>query len=311
MAFKPPSSAPKRTPDPEVVLPEGATGVDYNPAHLEPDPEVARQKMSASTGPAEVAADRQKAIQTMNAVRLLGPAIRAAVQNGGTDEEQAARFVALLQKANVSAQDFCVRMGLNPAEARNRWAMNTLERLFVEAGTPEGIEAGPELIGAAVAAAQARAVEKDKEGWEDVGNRVSVQAALLKGMVPVWRAQAGFNFFRDASRDADLQAAAQLLIDTAGEALLRLASPMTPPAERRTLIQVLIEEAGAILGGIWEEEAARARHAMAQHKTNLAAWRKANPSGLPLDQVWKRYREQVGRLVKLATLVRPQVRARR
>lgn len=309
MAFGVPSRPAPPPPTPTPPLEVGQIGHDATA--LMPDAQALhqREQQSPSTVGQEIGDARTRAVQAMNAVRLLTPALRASVREGGSDQEQAARFVALMERANTSAQKACARWGLEADHLNNRWAMNSLERVFVEAmaGQPDP-GPGEALVDALVTAADARQCRREE--WAELSDAATVQAALLKGMVPVWRAHRQFDFL--APGETLLQECAQKLLDAAASGVVQLVSPLTPASERRTLFQIFVEEGGEVLSDVWSAQAAIAKRAMAGKSAQaILAWRQANPQGLPMDPVWRAFQQQMARLIKLSGSSRPQVRGKR
>lgn len=309
MAFRPGASAPPPVPVPTPALAEGEIGHDALALGADAQALHQRELKNPSTVEGDVADARERAVRSMNAARLLAPALRAAAAEGGDDRVQAARFVEILERANANALHATQVWGLDAQLVKNRWAMNSLERVFVEAlaAVPPAKD-DPALVEALVEAADVRQCRK--EFWEELSEPTGIHASLLKGLIPVWQAQRQFDFLRP--QDAALRECAQRLLDTAGQAVVHLVSPLTPASERRTLFGIFLEEGGVILAEAWRERAQHAQSAMAGRSAQaLAAWRKANPEGLPMDSVWTTFRQQMARLVKLAGSSRPQVRAPR
>lgn len=246
---------------------------------------------------------RVGALRTMNAVRMLGPVLAKVVSMGGSDEDQATRFSSLMDRTHTMAQDAVTVMGLSHAEARNQWMINVFERTFAEALARNPDEAfGREMVRALAKAAKDRSL--DMPAYQDVPEEVAIMMARVQSMGPVLRAQLVFDFARP--RDATIEEVVACMDEEVVKAIEQLVDPLTGNAERRTMFSVVSQEAGELMAEAWQHEATRAIAAL-KKKTQAErdAWKAANPQGLPIDTVMGRFRQQMGRLVKLSKQIRP------
>lgn len=246
---------------------------------------------------------RVSALRTMNAVRMLGPVLGKVVAMGGSDEDQANRFSSLMDRVHEMAKDAVSVMGLNHAEDRNQWMVNVFERTFAEALARNPDEAfGREMVRALSKAAKARSL--DAPAYQDVPEEVAIMMSRVQSMGPVLRAQLIFDFARP--RDATIEEVMTCLDEEVVKAMEQLVDPLTGNAERRTMFSVVAQEAGELMAEAWQHEASRAIAALKKKtQAEREAWKAANPQGLPIDTVLSRFRQQMGRLVKLSKQIRP------
>jgi hypothetical protein len=249
---------------------------------------------------------RVAALRTMNAVRMLGPVLSKVAAEGGSDEDQAYRFSSLMEKTHGLAVDAALVLGFTPTDERDRWALNVLERTFADVLSKNLEEpSGRQVVRSLAAAAKSRAT--DIPIYQDIGEDVSLTMARIQAMGPVLRAQAAFDFARP--KDQTIAEVLGCLDDEVVKAMEALVEPLAGAPERRTLFSVLSQEGGELMAEAWHHEAAKAIAAL--RKKTLAereAWKKANPQGLPIETVLARFRQQMGRLVKLTRQLRPSTK---
>lgn len=257
---------------------------------------------------------RTKALRVMNAVRTLGPAIGAALALGGEDEQQAQRFVETMGLAHTLALDAAQALDLDPTLNKNRWALNMLERVFVEGLTASMVQGrGPGHPGTSLAAIVMKAAldrAMDKPEYHPLPAHLNVSLSLMQAMSPVMFEQQAFDFYRD--RDEDLRSLAGLLMEKAGEGVLELVDPLTREEDRATVFQVLVDEGGKALAGCWKLEATKL-HATLQQKSQVEIDKllSSRPNGFPLDNVLEQFEQQFRRLKILAgQQVHPKAKAK-
>lgn len=252
---------------------------------------------------------RVKAVRSINAIRLLSPALRAALDAGPEEEAQVNRFTQLMDQANQSAAEAVVTLGLTPDKPRDRWAMNVLERVFVEAlAGPPTHTPSPGLARLVSVAGEARAVVNPDADKPSLPLSPAIRLSLIKALMPVWRAQTEFDFFRQ-DQSADLHEAASRLLDQTLLAVKTLVDPLTADDERLSVFRAVLEESGTMLAHAWHTETVKARRVLeGRSAADLKRWRASNPSGFPLEKVWLEFETQMGRLVRLSGLARPQLR---
>lgn len=296
MAFKPPMNQ-ERAPKP---LSEKEVG-----SVLRPDPDAA-SKLSDSQRQRAGDDARVSALRTMNAVRMLSPVLAKVAAEGGSDEEQASRFSALMEKTNAMAIDAAIVLGVSPDESKHKWVLNVFERAFSEVLSKNLDEpAGRETVRALVRAAKDRG--NDAPHYQNIDEEVSLTAARVQALGPVLRAQVSFDFARP--REQTIEEVMKCLDEEVVSAVDMLAEPLAEAPERRTLFSVVSQEAGELMAEAWNHEAGRAIAAL--RKKTIAereAWKTANPQGLPIETVLTRFRQHMGRLVKLTKQLRPSTK---
>ena len=249
---------------------------------------------------------RVAALRTMNAVRMLGPVLSKVAAEGGSDEDQAYRFSSLMEKTHALAVDAALVLGFSSTDDRDRWALNVLERTFADVLSKNPDEPSGRLVVRSLAtAAKSRAT--DMPAYQDIGEDTSLTMARIQAMGPVLRAQAAFDFARP--KDQTVAEVMACLDDEVVKAMEALVEPLAGAPERRTLFSVLSQEGGELMAEAWQHEAAKAIAAL--RKKTLAereAWKSANPQGLPIETVLARFRQQMGRLVKLTRQLRPSTK---
>lgn len=294
-------SSPAVPPTPDTLVPESGPNLSFlNPDRKALDELEAHNPQGVALAQEDA---RVKALRVMNAVRTLGPAIGAALALGGEDEQQAQRFVETMGLAHTLALDAASALDLDPTLNKNRWALNMLERVFVEGLTASMMQGrGPGHPGTSLArivmqAATDRAM--DKPEYHPLPTHLNVSLALMQAMGPVMFEQQAFDFHRD--RDEDLRSLAKLLMDKASEAVLELVDPLTREEDRATVFQVLVDEGGKALAGCWKLEGGKLQ-ATLQQKSQLEIDKmlSARPNGFPLDTVLEQFEQQFRRLKILA-----------
>lgn len=249
---------------------------------------------------------REKALKIMNAFRTLGPAISRALKSSTTEDEQAQYLIntsAFTQKTAIKTAEV---MGVNHTSPSNRWMINVLERIYMESLPDEILEdseIGEKLIKAIYAVAAEREQEKSDKDIRDVPLTLSVQLALIKAMAPIIKEQSKFDFFRE--RDADLERLANIIMNSAAEAVKEMLDPLTKEEDRVIAYKVFVEEAGKCLADSWEIEAVSVKEALSSRsEAEVSALLASRPDGLSIDKVLTNFENQFRRLKMLSTLAK-------
>lgn len=274
-------------------------GISYDASVMQQDAKLARQRNRQD--PAHLAQEekihRQTVLRTLNALRVIAPALRQAVNQGETEEAQSALFVKTLGAAREFAEEVAQTMDLDPSQERNRWAVGMLERAYMEAGEGQPLAWGKALQKVSLQAAEERGQESQVPAFLDDQNAALL--ALVRALPPVIRAQAEFNYFRPDAQQ-DLLQMGQLIVDVATQLTLRTVDPLTPSHDRQVLFVALVEEGGRVLADSWNHLAKVAqRMARGRTQAEMESWRRAKPEGLPLEQVEARFRQQMATLGQL------------
>lgn len=303
-----PKSKSERPSAPAAEEGAPADGVAYSASALRQDGK-ARSKL-AQQDPGALAQHEQlartHALRTLNGLRMIAPALREAVSGAANQEEQSARFVELIRTAHAFAVRGCQYLDLDPALDKNRWAVAMLERLYTTTFADRAPEASiaESLYKLAIEAAAERG--EDRVVPPVVEDTTLVRQALVRGMGPVVREQVAFPFFRpDAAADIDW--AAQLLMDACEQVMAEHVLPLTGDSERQTMLASLLEEGGLLLAQAWRLEAELAKASVrSRSKEQMTRFLQANPSGLPLDRVAQAFRQQMARMSRLMKVPRPR-----
>ncbi len=289
---------------PSIAKPSNASAI--NPAEtgiegvLVPDP--VRQAELEDKGPAAVEAASSSAhvlaLRTMNAVRTIAPILSVAVTVEGDSRDQAACFARLLSRSTELARQTLSAMGYDVEAARNRWMINVLERGFSE------IVALDKEIDEGLVKALAQALPEhafDPGETQDLSKDNAIGVSIVQAMLPIVLSQQKFDFFRN--KDQDLEAARALLLEEVAKTIEVLLAPMTGTEERLRMLSLLCQEAGKAFADAWDREAERAKEVLSRKtKSEIGAWRQANPQGFPIDTVYKRFKETMHRIRALSKI---------
>lgn len=314
MAFSMPASPSKSKSAPADVVAEqseqatSASGVAYSADALHQDRKARDRLKQQDPGAVDQHEQlaRTHALRTLNGLRMIAPALREALQAGSAQEAQAERLVDLIKQAHAFAVQGCAYLDLDPELDKNRWAVAMLERLYTTtfADQPPTVPVAEAVYKAALKVAADRG--EDRVVPPVLEETALVRQALVRGMGPVLREQAAFPFFRpDAAADIDW--AAQLLVDACEQVMAEHVLPMTGDSERQTMLASLLEEGGQLLAQAWRTEADLAKASVrSRSKEQMTRFLQANPAGLPLDRVAHNFRQQMARLSRLMKVPRPR-----
>lgn len=313
MAFSMPASPSKSKPASRPAAeppqpPVSGDGVEYSSAALRQDSKARdrlKQQDPGSLDQHEQLA-RTHALRTLNGLRMIAPALREALTAATSQEAQVAHLVELVKSAHAFAVQGCQYLDLDPTLEKNRWAVAMLERVFTTtfADQPPSLPVAEAVYKLALEAAAERGEERVVP--PTLEESTLVRQALVRGMGPLLREQSAFAFFRPDPA-ADIEWAAQLLVDACEQVMAEHVLPLTADSERQTMLASLIEEGGRLLAQAWHVEAELAQQSVrSRSKEQMARFLQANPAGLPLDRVAQNFRQQMARLSRLMKVPRPR-----
>lgn len=251
---------------------------------------------------------RAHLLRTLNGLRVIAPALRQAVDSASDEQQQAERFTTIMSRARDFALQGCAYVDLDPTLDMNRWALAMFERAFITAFAQGEV---PEQVGEALfrsALDQAGERGQDSIVPDREEDTTVIRKALVRGLSHLIIEQSQFDFFRPDPA-ADIQAMAQLLTDSAEQVMVSHVQPLTADLERQSLLAGLVEEGGRLLAQAWRQEAVKAKASMRSSlpsKDAMERWKRANTTGLPLDNVIKVFRLQMARLSQLMKVPRPR-----
>lgn len=302
-----PSAPAPAVPAPSEPAP-GGEGVVYAASKLSQD-KSARDRLKHQDPGALAQTEqlaRTHALRTLNGLRVIAPALRQAIEGDQIPEQQAERFTHTMNKAREFALQGCTYLDLDSTLDKNRWAIAMFERAFIVAFAQDEI---PQSVHEAIF--RAALIQAGERGQDSIvpdrqEDSTVVRQALVTGMSQVVCEQAKFSFFRPDPA-ADIEALAQLLVDSAEQVLDTHVQPMTADLERQSMLAALIDEGGRLMAQAWRLEAVKAHASMkARTKDQMARWAQVNPAGLPLDHVMLSFRQQMARLSQLMKVPRPR-----
>lgn len=247
---------------------------------------------------------RQRAIQIMNVIRLLSPAISVAMNEEKEDLAQAQLFNNIMNYSHQMALITGRLLGADDKNKFDKWIFNYLERVYSESvcsGKSLRKEINIELVKCIIKKADENKTYKEK--FIPLPSDVSLNMALLKAMTPVIVEQEKFSFFRDKEKDKDVLV--DMIYENCGEMVNDILDPLAKKEERITLFQILSEEAGKILANAWSIEAIKVQNDLS-YKTEpeMEALHAAHPDGISLEKVIQRYKSQFRRLCSLSKQIR-------
>ena len=240
---------------------------------------------------------RQQAVQLVNSVRLLAPAVLAAMLPGGTDLEQAERFARWAALAREKA-----------ARCVSHWALETEDVSWVQAAIERLLAEHPAMLDDAfpdtLLANLPSQVPLPPPAWMPLQSAAPL--ALLQGLAPVQRVQLAFPLGR-VSPEEDLLSAARTLAEAGQDAAMELLDPAASTEIRTAVFAATVAEAGKTLAQVWMH-AGQAFQSQVQKRSaaEQARWEQAHPEGADLEPVFQAFRESAARLRRLAQLSRPR-----
>ena len=253
----------------------------------------------------QVEADaRQRAIQIMNVIRLLSPAISVAMNEEKEDLEQVQLFNNIMNYSHQMALITGRLLGADEKNKFDKWIFNYLERIYSESvcsGKSIKKEINIELVKSIIKKADENKTYKEK--FIPLPSDVSLNIALMKAMTPVVIEQEKFNFFRDKEKDKDILV--DMIYENCAEMVNEMLEPLAKEQERITLFQILAEISGSTLANAWSIEAKKIQHDLS-YKTEpeMDALNAANPDGLSIENIINSYKSQFRRLCSLSKQVK-------
>lgn len=253
----------------------------------------------------QVEADaRQRAIQIMNVIRLLSPAISVAMNEEKDDLAQAQLFNNIMNYSNQMALITGRLLGADDKNKFDKWIFNYLERIYSESvcsGKSLRKEVNIELVKAIIKKADENKTYKEK--FIPLPQDVSLNIALMKAMTPVIIEQEKFSFFRDKEKDKDVLS--DMIYENCANMVNEMLEPLAKEQERITLFQILSEISGKTLANAWSIEAEKMEKDLeGKTEPEIDALHSANPDGLSLENVLSSYKSQFRRLCSLSKQIK-------
>lgn len=247
---------------------------------------------------------RQRAIQIMNVIRLLSPAIKVAMNEEKGELEQAQLFNMIMNYSHNLALTTGRLLGADEKNKYDKWIFNYLERIYSEnitSGHAVKQEINIELVKSIIKKADEN--KTYKESFIVLPPEISLNMALIKAMSPVIIEQEKFDFFRDKEKDKEVLI--DLIYESCVSIITELLDPLAKEQERITLFQILSEESGKMLANAWEIESKNIQKEL-DGKTlpEMDALHAANPEGLSLEKIISRYKSQFRRLTSLSQQIK-------
>jgi len=254
---------------------------------------------------------RRKTLRTLNALRVVGPLIAAVMERPGplaSDEEINAAFRELVSSTSAFSERVAGKMGVDPADPKNFWVRNVLERVFSEALKEQwskrksaSLDA---LEGPINALLQMEWSTGDRQ-FDSLSPDLAVKAALIRAGAPIlMKAQTGFDFFRNM--DKEIEPIMQRLMGAAAKATLDLSDDAASERDRASLFSVLIAEAGTLYATSWWMLGKKAVEDLERvSDAELKSILKEYPDGLPLEKVNSAFDKNFNRLVSVANKLVP------
>lgn len=255
---------------------------------------------------------RRKTLRALNALRIVGPLIAAVMENPGPfakDEEVAAAFRQLVGASSSFSERVAGAIGIDPADPKNFWARNVLERVFAEALKEQWVKSkGASLEPFLEPIKQVVAMDfpDGAREFEAISPDLAIKAALIRAAMPILsKAQTGFDFFRDM--DKEIEPIMGRLMGAAARGALELCDPNASERDRASLFSILISEAGNLYASSWWVMGKKAVEDLARvSDTELSEILREYPEGLPIDKVNAQFDKNFKRLVSVANKLVPQ-----
>ena len=159
--------------------------------------------------------------------------------------------------------------------------------------------------------AQSFGEQKDEIAQSQIKNRFELRLIWIEQTHRLIQAQQKAHFYR-VNLEEDLWTCAEKIWTSACQSLDTLLPPSSMVKksnkekvgllDRQVLFITLLRQTGLAMEQAWLIEGALAHRALSQKQKNIRdfeVWRQAHPEGFPLDTVWHRFEQQVGRLVWL------------
>lgn len=241
-----------------------------------------------------------KTLQTMNAIRMLSPAIGIAIKEASEDQQQAEIFTEIMSRVNKLAVITGTIIGADDNNKYDKWIFNTLERVYSESMTTSDIlfsDSAEKLAHAVVKAGEDRV--SDKEDFVQLPANMHMKIAIIKAMSPVMIEYNKFDFFRN--EEEDMEILSDLIFEKTSNAILELVDPFTKEQERVILFQILSELAGKFLSESWSL-AAKILQEDLSNKTDreMDILKSANPKGFSIASVIEDFEENFRKLVDIS-----------
>jgi hypothetical protein len=254
---------------------------------------------------------RRKTLRTLNALRVVGPLIEAIMERPGpfaSDEEISQAFRELVGSTSAFSERVAGKMGVDPADPKNFWVRNVLERVFAEALKEQWAKrktASLDALEGPINALLEMEWASGERQFDSLAPDLAVKAALIRAGAPIlMKAQTGFDFFRDMNKE--IEPIMQRLMGAAAQATLSLSDEAASERDRASLFSVLISEAGSLYATSWWILGKKAVEDLARvSDAELKGILKEYPEGLPLEKVNAAFDKNFGRLVSVANKLVP------
>lgn len=248
-------------------------------------------------------AARIQAVQTVHALSTFGPILGYAVNASENEVEQAQWLLSTMKQAHLFAHQVFSELNLSDEDV---WAKAIFEKVFIDAWVETQKAPSLNLIRLSIEALRRQEISGLLTSVDSVEMpstsklELQLQIAWFEAMATVARIQQKFDFFR-SSPEQDLIEGGEKLWKFAIEAMGLLLDEHAVPQDRAAVLESLMREGGKALASSWQMEAEKAQNALQQKsKTEINAWKKANPQGFPLTTVWSRFEQQTRRLLLLS-----------
>lgn len=244
---------------------------------------------------------RSEARKWMNAMKTIGVAIKRTIEENPID--QAEHFKKILKSTESAATKIASEWGVEPDSKRDAWIVNMIEKIMVEY---VHVENDCSELSKDIADAAKKSFDYPENHFKAWSNKEMVYASIFKGVLALNMARNNYTFERPASSiDGDIDNMRDIVINNSIEAMNSFVSNLTPDDERAVFLSIIIEQYFELMVSIWNKLGSKADDDCKKvTKEQLKTWKKSNPNGFSLEPVFKEFKNNASRVVRLTIAAR-------